>query len=724
MISSLNTVKLYLLEEIELRLQPKSTSDDMELFGKLKQLFDQRTFNPENLIQINAGLEGGLLVTDGFELGTKSALAILLFPLVEFGEVDEDFIKTHFDAKVLELIIGLRQISELINDKLQLHADNFIELILSKASDVRIGLIRLSQQLIAMRNLFQASEEQQLKLATETRVLYAPMAHRLGLYNVKTELEELAMKYLNTDVYRAIAKKLNETKASRDEFITEFVAPLSETVKKYGITASIKGRPKSIHSIWTKMKAQGVPFEEVYDLFAIRIIINTPLDREKDDCWKVYSLVTQNYEPNPYRLRDWISSPKKNTGYESLHTTVIGHDGKWVEVQIRTERMDIIAEKGSAAHWRYKGGSGGDWLSQVREALENKKEDINDGDSQKAALYTSEIFIFTPEGDLKRSRAESTVLDFAYGIHSEVGSRCTGAVVNGRIASLDKVLLNGDKVKILTSKTQKPRYEWLEFVTGSRTKTKIRRAIKNEHYKSAEKGKELVRFKLNQIKKVLTDENILVLLEYFDYDSPVEMWEDFGNGTIDTALVKKAFETPKTTETPIEQAAQAVEPEEAAAEVQGRSGELLIIDKNISAIDYTLSRCCNPILGDNIFGFITINSGTKIHKRNCPNAKDMISRYPYRVINAQWNVSDLHTAFLTNIKVVGRNSLGIVNQITHLISDDLKVNMRSLNVQTTKNDEIVGNLTIMVTGTGQLDTVMGRLNKLKDVISVTRTDLV
>ncbi|HAN78453.1 MAG TPA: RelA/SpoT family protein [Bacteroidales bacterium] len=715
-----------LLELAEKILLTETSNKDFKAFETL--WFQFKNMAPSNLTghELRIATESAILVHDYFNLGQSAVLACLYFNLINQKAVSLIELKNTYNAQPGNLIKDLNNIPELVNTKINLPSDSIIKLMLSNITDIRVILIKLILQLVTLRHLEITDAKVDKTPAREAEMLYVPMAHRLGLYAIKTELEELAMKHLHTEIYREIAKKLNDTKQSREEYIKRFNEPISQKLKAHKFKFIIKGRPKSIHSIWTKMKKQAVPFEEVYDLFAIRIILDTPLEKEKEDCWKVYSLVTENYEPNPYRLRDWISSPK-NSGYESLHATVIGSEGHWIEIQIRTDRMDEIAEKGNAAHWKYKGGSGGDWLGQIREVLENPSQDAFDQHNpEKSALYTDEIFIFTPEGDLRKFKTASTVLDFAYNIHSDVGNKCTGAIINGKIAPIDREMKNGDRVKILTSKTQKPTYEWLDMVVGQRAKTKIRRALKAELYKKSEIGKELVRFKLNQIKKELNDATVIVLLDYFEYESPLEFFEALGSGKLDAGKIKKAFETPAKQE--VVEAPVVFDDSDADLimqnPVRGRSGDLLIIDKNISAIEYTLSRCCNPIHGDQIFGFVTINTGTKIHKLECPNARDLIQRYPYRVIRAVWNETEQPLSFIANIRILGRDSVGIVNEITRIINDDLKVRMRGINFQSKKNNEFVGNISLFVEGKGQLNQVMARLNKVKDVIQVTRTDVV
>ena len=491
-----------------------------------------------------------------------------------------------------------------------------------------------------------------------------------------------------------------------------------------GISCEIKGRPKSIYSIWNKMKKQGVEFDEVYDKFAIRIIIDTDLSQEKAKCWQVYSIITDKYVPNPRRLRDWISAPKAS-GYESLHTTVIGPDEKWVEVQIRTRRMDEIAEKGQAAHWKYKENKAGqakaDWLSKIREALEKPDKFFEkDSDKDKASLYTDEIFVFTPDGDLKRLHKGYTVLDFAFSIHTAIGEKCTGAIVNGKIENIRHVLKNGDEVKVLTSKSQKPKYEWLEIVKSSRAKAKIKRVIKAEAYKDLDAGKEAVKQKLSQLKIEFNDFHINQLIEYFGFKSAFDFYQAVGEGKLDIHKIKKAFSDISEKEN-IEKQENETELRILNKKLGKESGhDYLIIENNLQTVDYHFAKCCNPIPGDEIFGFVTVSKGTKIHKKTCPNAKDMYARFPYRIVEAKWNTQKESGAFNVQLFISGKDKVGMINTITEIISKEFKLNLRALTIHPRKNNMFEGIIISSVNNSKQLNDLIERLKKIEDVYEVKR----
>jgi guanosine-3',5'-bis(diphosphate) 3'-pyrophosphohydrolase len=675
---------------------------------------------------LNAKLSGAFIISKICikEINLDDAIVItcILYFTIPAEKIDLKKLDEVFGQRVKNILHGLIKTSDIQLGKLSIQAENFIKLLLTISPDITSILVKLAEMLYLIRNLKNEEVERQVKIASVVSALYAPIAHRLGLYSIKTEMEDLSMKYLHPKVYKDIAKKLEQTKAYRDKYIKSFIHPLKKELDKQKIKCEIKGRPKSIHSIWNKTRTQGVDFEEVYDKFAIRVIIDSEPENEKTDCWRVYSIITDWYKPNPHRLRDWISSPK-SSGYESLHTTVIGPEQKWVEVQIRTVRMDEIAEKGHAAHWKYKEkkeGSGSDWLAQIREALE-KPEQLTDDehDKNKAMLYTDEIFLFTPDGDLKKSRTGYTVLDFAFSIHSDVGEMCTGAIVNDKIVSIKQELKNGDHIKILTTKNQKPRYEWLEIVKSQRAKAKIKRVLKSTNYKDSELGKDIVKHKLSQLKIEFNDVNINKLSEQLAFKTSLELYQAAGSGKFDITRIKKAFaEIDAQTEKAKENKEQSNI--EVSEDNLVESKDFLIIENNLQTIDYQMAKCCNPIPGDEIFGFVTVSKGTKIHKRNCSNAKDMISRFPYRVIKAKWNNEAEMSKFMVQLRIIGRDNIGVTASITEIISKEFKLNLRGITIHPRKDNMFEGIIVTTVHNKKQLDDLINRLKRVEDVTNVMR----
>jgi guanosine-3',5'-bis(diphosphate) 3'-pyrophosphohydrolase len=549
--------------------------------------------------------------------GIVTTIAALLYIYFDKKELRELNIEENYSQSIFKIINGLLKVPEIKSEKIDKQADNFIKYLLTITDDVRSILILLVIQIYTIRNLNAFPAEQQSVFMNHISSLYVPLAHRIGLYNIKTELEEKVMKVKEKDMYKYIAGRLKETKASRDIYIEAFIKPLKKIIADAGYKAVIKGRPKSIHSIWNKMKTQSVSFDEVYDLFAIRIILKSDVNSEKAVCWNVYSIITDLYKPNPKRLRDWISTPKKLSGYESLHTTVLGPENKWVEVQIRTERMDEIAEKGPAAHWRYKSGKEGgnnEWLANIRETLENPSNLSDDSNKEKTKLYSEEIMVFTPAGDLKSLKKDYTVLDFAFNVHTKVGETCSGAIVNGKIQPLSYELRNGDTVKILTNKNKKPNQEWLKIAKSTKTKNKIKRALKSITYNYANVGKDIIKDKLERIKIDFSEHNIEVLTNYFNCKNAIEFYHKAGEGTIDISKIKNAFEgiSEQISDKNYSEKFETVEKDQLSGE------DYLLIDENVTDLDYKIAKCCNPLPGDLIFGFVTVNKGTKIHKKNVP----------------------------------------------------------------------------------------------------------
>jgi len=668
-------------------------------------------------------LEVTIIVVSQIGLGTRSVVASLLYQAVIDKKITLAEVSKEFDKTIATIVDGLVKIYDLNTKTSENQAENFRQMLLTLAEDVRVILIKLAILLNHMRGLNSMPEEYQIKMSLETFSLYAPMAHRLGLYNIKSELENLSLKYTEKEKYKEIIKKLKNTTAKRERFIKKFIAPIEKILKEEGYDYEIKGRPKSVYSIWQKMKKQNVDFEEVYDIFAIRIILNSKPSKEKADCWRAYSVVTDFYQPNPKRLRDWISIPKSN-GYESLHTTVVGPESKWVEVQIRTRRMDEIAEKGYAAHWRYKGvkaEKGIDtWMQKVREVIETNSVANSDTiDDLKLNLYNKEVFVFTPNGDLKKLPAGSTVLDFAYDIHSDVGSQCVGAMINHKNVSIKQLLQNGDQVSIVTSKSQKPKTDWLSFVVTSKAKTKIKSTLREEKFKEAEVGKELLKRRLKNWKIRFEDSLIDDLVKHFKLKVPVDLYYGIATEKIDIAAVKDILTEPKQETLPLESKLEkkVIEKDDSA----DYKGDYLVIDDNIENVDYKLAKCCNPILGDSIFGFVTVSEGIKIHQTNCPNARQLVDRYNYRILKAQWTKSATKQSFQAIIKVTGVDDIGMLNKITDVISKDLKVRMRSVTMDS--NDGMFdGKLKLFVDSAKHLEMLIFKLKKEKGILKVTRVD--
>jgi len=574
-------------------------------------------------------------------LGLTSIITALLHDSYNNLSLTPKELEKEFGKKVVEILNGFSRITSIDSMQSSYQAENFRKLLLSLADDVRVILIKLIERLEYMRNLDNAPEKERVPLASETYFLYAPLAHRLGFYNIKSEMEDLAVKYLEPEQYNYVDCRLRQTTASRNKLIRDFSVPLKEKLEKQGFRFTIKSRTKSIHSIMLKMKKQSVEFEEVYDLFAVRIIIDSPGENEKSDCWRAYSIVTDLYQPNPSRLRDWISIPKSN-GYESLHTTVVGPRGKWVEVQIRSMRMDEIAEKGLAAHFKYKGikGEGGldSWLSKMREILESpEKEDNAFIDQVRSGLYTDEVFVFTPKGDLRQLPAGATVLDFAFEIHTDVGSSCVGAKVNGKNVTIRYVLQNGDHVSILRSKNQKPKQDWLSFVVTTKAKTKIKQVLNEEKTKAAAEGKEILMRRMKNWKIVYGDTLIQKLLNSYSLKTAQDLYYLIATEKIELLQIKEvllkdesAGENPPVTILP---------EREIKEQADSQISDYLIIEDRVEGLDYKLSKCCNPVFGVSVFGFVTILEGIKIHRKNCPNAHYMITRFPYRIVGVIWTKS-------------------------------------------------------------------------------------
>ncbi len=675
-------------------------------------------------------LEVALVCVEEIGLGTTSIVAALLHDVVEDTDWELEDIEREFGYKVMTIIDGLTKISGVFEYGSSQQAENFRKMLLTLSDDVRVILIKLADRLNNMRTLQSMPRHKQLKISSETMYLYAPLAHRLGLYAIKSELEDLFLKYTETEIYQDIVNKIQQSKSLRNRFIRKFIQPIDEELKKQGFKYTIKGRPKSVHSIYSKMKKQGIPFDEVYDLFAIRIILESEFENEKADCWQVYSIVTDFYQPNPGRLRDWISTPRSN-GYESLHTTVMSNAGQWVEVQIRTTRMDEIAERGYAAHWKYKekdskGPSGlDDWIMQVRGLLEsNEANAIEFMDDFRGNLFHEEVFVFTPKGDLKVLPHGATALDFAFEIHTEVGAKCIGAKVNQRLVPISHKLKNGDQVEILTSNKQKPNEDWLNIVVTSRAKAKIKDALREEKKSSILDGREIVQRKLKQMKMTFSSELVEKLRAYYELKTANELYYRVGKGIIDPTTIKsfKDFlEKQKKKQKAIQER---VKDESTFTKeiknIKGPEHDQLLIGEDMDVVDYILAKCCNPIPGDDVFGFVTVNEGIKIHRTSCPNAVELLSNHGNRVIKARWT-SQKEIAFLAGLHIVGTDRVGLINDVTKIISNDLKVNMRSITVDSDAGI-FEGTIKLYVHSTTHLERLMEDLAKVDAIIKVSRFD--
>lgn len=657
-------------------------------------------------------------------LGSTGVVCALLHDTVEDTDLTLEDVKGLFGDKVSQIINGLTKISGVIDNTSSIQAENFRKVLLTMSEDIRVILIKLADRLHNMRTLEHMKREKQLKIASETLFLYAPLAHRLGLNNIKTELEDLGLKYTNPDGYNEIASKLRETEPERKRFVQKFIEPIKEILNEQGFKFKIFGRPKSIFSIYNKTRTKGVAFEEIYDLFAIRIVIDTPYELEKQDCWKIYSIITDFYHPSPERLRDWISTPKSN-GYESLHTTVMGPEGKWVEVQIRTVRMDELAEKGYAAHWKYKDSAADkeskleNWIQRVRDMLENPDPNaLEFMDDFKLNLFSDELFAFTPKGDMKTLPVGATALDFAFEIHTKVGEQCIGAKVNLKLVPLSYELKSGDQIEILTSNKQTPKEDWLSYVITAKAKSKIKNSLKEQRKKIAEEGKEILERKFQRFKLQFTVQVLNEFCQHFKIPSNQELFYRAALGNIDIKEIKE-FVRFKNNPTKTNRKTAAPKIEQLVTNARG-SSDMLVIGDDMQKLDYKLSACCNPIPGDDVFGFITIGEGIKIHRINCPNAIKLLSNYAYRVVKAKW-MNDQLISFLAGIKIIGTDELGLVNNITKIISAENNVNMRSIKFDT--DDGIFeGTIMIYVHDTKHLNHLIDVLKKVKGVSKVHRID--
>ena len=676
------------------------------------------------------------LVVDEIGLRRDGVLAVLLRPNVEQGLLTIDEVRTHFGESVARILHGLQRIQELYQKNPVVESENFRNLLLSFAEDMRVILIMIADRVNLMRQIKDADNaDAKHEVSQEAAYLYAPLAHKLGLYKLKSELEDLSLKYLEHDAYYHIKEKLSETKKSRDAYIQRFIQPVSQRLTEAGLNFHIKGRTKSIHSIWQKMKKQHCAFEGVYDLFAIRIILEVKEEeqearaqhrREIMQCWQAFAIVTSMYQPNPKRLRDWVSVPKTN-GYESLHITVLGPEQKWVEVQIRTERMDEVAERGVAAHWRYKGvksESGlDDWLTNIRSMLETS-DGMEAMDQFKMDLYEDEVFVFTPKGDLYKFPKGATVLDFAYHIHSKIGSSCVGARINNKVVTLRQELQSGDQVEIMTSANQKPKQDWLNIAKTSRAKSKIRLALKETQVKEGLFAKETLERKFKNRKVEMDDSVMQVLIRKLGFKEVSDFYRHIAAGELDVNHVIDRYvelqqgDQPVTGNNVAESAANFVLDESRLPGNTPVSDDVLVIDRNLKGIDYQLARCCQPIYGDPVFGFVTISGGIKIHREDCPNAPELKKRFGYRIVRAKWSGKG-SSQYAITLRVIGNDDIGIVNNLTSIISKDEKLIMRSINIDS-HDGLFSGNLTIMIDDNTRLEALIKKLRTVKGVKQVMR----
>ena len=660
-------------------------------------------------------------------LGTTAIIAALLHDVVEDTDISLQFIEKEFGERVAKICDGLTKISGVLSPGSSIQSENFRKMLLTLVDDVRVILIKLADRLHNMRTLDSMSRSAQLKNSSETIFIYSPLAHRLGLYTIKSELDDLYLKYTDNKSYRLVSNKLSETKDIRDKFIRSFIRPIKKKLKEFDLSYKIIGRPKSIFSINNKMKKQNKAFEEIYDLFAIRIILNSDIEDEKTHCWQAYSSVTDCYQPNPDRLKDWVSTPKTN-GYESLHTTVMSNTGKWVEVQIRSKRMDEIAEKGFAAHWKYKeklkgGTQFDDWISSIRDLISQKNYSPQEFlDDFKGNLYNEEIFVFTPNGDLKTLPLNSTVLDFAFSIHSELGSKCTGAKIDDKLVPINYKLKSGDQVNVITSSNQKPTEDWLKKVETSKAKLAIKNNINRQRKNLSSQGKDLLKRKLKQL-KLEFDENISKISSYFQYKSIIEFYFDIAKGTFNLKRIKEYLDHLKNVKNKSKNKIIEIEIDRSKSvkHKDNFNGRIVEFEGKKDNIDYSLSKCCKPIPGDDIFGFITVNEGIKVHRTNCKNSPELLSKYAYRILKASW-YHESNDNFISTLSIEGTDRVGVIDDITKIISSQLKVNMKSINVNL-KDGIFKGNIELFVSDTLQLSKLIKKLQKVSNVNNVIRLDL-
>ncbi|MCH5302497.1 MAG: bifunctional (p)ppGpp synthetase/guanosine-3',5'-bis(diphosphate) 3'-pyrophosphohydrolase [Prevotella sp.] len=714
-----------LKDEIGASMQPGDEEKlRRDLLGSIELQEIQRDIFGLNPILL--GLQTAQIVVSEIGLKRDSVVAALLRARVESGSLPLDRVGQSYGPAVARILNGLQRIHELYRKNSSVESENFRDLLLSFAEDMRVILIMIADRVNLMRQIRDTTaSDAKHEVSEEAAYLYAPLAHKLGLYKLKSELEDLSLKYMEHDAYYMIREKLNETKQSRDEYVERFIRPIDEKLKAAGLKFHIKGRTKSIHSIWQKMKKQNCDFENVYDLFAIRVILDSPLEKEKMHCWQAFSIVTDMYQPNPKRLRDWLSVPKSN-GYESLHITVLGPEQKWVEVQIRTERMDEVAERGVAAHWRYKGVKSetglDEWLTGIRQMLETS-DDTEAMDQFKMDLYEDEVFVFTPKGDLLKFPKGATVLDMAYHIHSKIGSTCVGARINGKVVTFRQQLRSGDQVDIMTSSTQKPRQEWLTIVKTSRAKAKIRLALKETQVKEGLFAKEMIERKFKNRKIELEESIMQHLIKKLGFKETSEFYRQVSQGELDINTIISGYQELKNGQQAQigdnrAQSAEGFVLETEPTNTSAAKDDVLVIDLGLKKVDYQLARCCNPIYGDDVFGFVTVSSGIKIHRTDCPNAPEMRRRYGYRLVKAKWSGKGASQYSIT-LRVIGIDDIGIVNNLTSIIAHEERLALRSINIDS--HDGLFrGTLVVMLDELSRLEAVMKKLRTVRGVKQVER----
>lgn len=699
------------------KLQQLERDYRIEFSEEQKTFLQSATMGQEE--SIHADLDTVQIAVEEIGLNGTTVAAILL------RRCESSQLMPLFGNQVVSIVDGLGRVEELYRKNMVLETENFRKLLLALAEDVRVVMIIIAERLRLMRALNGLEDsEQRRQVAEETAFLYAPLAHRLGLYAIKTELEDLSLKFTNYTVYKEIAHALNAKKKERDAYIAAFIGPVEEKLQALGLKFHIKGRTKSIHSIYNKMQKQQCGVDGIYDLFAIRIILDSAPEKEKAECWQVYSVVADMYQPNPKRLRDWLSIPKSN-GYESLHTTVLGPENKWVEVQIRTERMDEVAEKGVAAHWKYKEGKSetgmDEFLKGVREMLESEQVDNREAISEfKLNLYDQEVFVFTPNGELKKLPKGATVLDFAFAIHSNIGCHCVGGKIGGRNVPIKRVLHNGDQVEVLTSPAQKPSEAWLKIVQTSKAKNKIRQALKEIEYKDAADGRELLERRFKNWKLDYSEGRVSALAKKMGYKAVSDFYQELAQGRIDILQVRDTYAEMERAEQEADHGVAGVSAEHfVQQEMSVGQQDALVIDRNLKNVDYKLAKCCNPIYGDEIFGFVSVSSGIKIHRTTCPNAADMRARFPYRIVPARWSGKATGLQYPITLRVVGHDDIGIVSGITSLISKESGVLLRTISIDS-HDGLFEGHLTLLVSSTEQLDAIQKKIATVKGVKNISR----
>ena len=705
----------------------------VEDFNRMRRLISEAVEtghyqrNKQGINPVVRNLNTALILCDRVGLERSMLISVLLFNLVVSEFLTIETVKKEFGDDIAQLIRGLIKSNSLYAKQAAVESENFRKLLLSFAEDIRVIIIMIADRLCVMKMInHHPNEKYRYDIACEASYLYAPLAHRLGLYSIKSELEDLSLKYTNREIYDQIAHKLNETKRNRDKYIMEFIQPVKQKLEAEGLHFEIKGRTKSIFSIWNKMKKQKADLEDIYDLFAIRVILETPLEQEKADCWKVYSIVTDMYQPNPKRMKDWLSIPKSN-GYESLHITVLGPKQRWVEVQIRTRRMDEIAERGLAAHWRYKGIKSGEsgvdeWLNNIRSALENN-DDLQLMDQFKMDLYEDEVFVFTPKGDLFKFPKGATVLDFAYTIHTNVGDHCIGAKINEKNAPLRQKLNSGDQVEILTANNQSPKQDWLNFVVTGKARAKIRQALKEMQAKQGAFAKELLERKFKNRKIEYDEPTMMHVIKKLGFKVVTDFYKSLADETTDVNEVldlyteQQKIEAGLAEHTPAPSAENYNIPSEAELKAK-TNDDVLVIDQNLKGLDFSLAKCCQPIYGDDVFGFVTVNGGIKIHRQDCPNAQELRKRFGYRIVKARW-AGKRGSQYPITLKVIGNDDLGIVNNITSIISKEEKISLRSISIDS-HDGLFSGTLTVMLDDTSKLQLLEKKLKTIKGVKQVSR----